>query len=204
MRTAAFVLSSTYVGASRLYVSEAPPDTIRWSTPFEGQKPGTSGLRKRTSVFMQPSYLENFIQSLFDSLPQDELRGSTLVVSGDGRYHNLVAIQTIIKMAAARGVSRIWVGRDGLLSTPAVSCVIREREGGIAYGGILLTASHNPGGVDGDFGIKYNVQNGGPALESLTDAVHERSKEVTEYKLCADLPDIDLSHEGRYVFRDAG
>jgi len=271
MRTAAFVLSSTYVGASRLYVSEAPPDTIRWSkslqsvatvllanrqahgwrqmhrrvpglhrrttksidhsmlrfrggassagqqqvivssgqvttvpsTPFEGQKPGTSGLRKRTSVFMQPSYLENFIQSLFDSLPQDELRGSTLVVSGDGRYHNLVAIQTIIKMAAARGVSRIWVGRDGLLSTPAVSCVIREREGGIAYGGILLTASHNPGGVDGDFGIKYNVQNGGPALESLTDAVHERSKEVTEYKLCADLPDIDLSHEGRYVFRDA-
>jgi len=170
------------------------------TTPFEGQKPGTSGLRKKTAVFMQPGYLENFIQSLFDSLPADELRGATLVVSGDGRYHNSAAIQTICRMAAARGVARVWVGRDGLLSTPAASCVIREREGGVACGGILLTASHNPGGPDADFGIKYNVRNGGPALESLTGAVHQRSTEVSEYAICAGLPDVDLSREGRYLF----
>ena len=120
--------------------------TIVPTTPFAGQKPGTSGLRKKTKAFMQPGYLENFIQSLFDSLPADELRGATLVVSGDGRFHNAEAIQTVCRMAAARGIARVWVGRDGLLSTPAASCIIREREGGVAFGGVLLTASHNPGG----------------------------------------------------------
>jgi phosphoglucomutase len=164
--------------------------TVVPTRPFQGQKPGTSGLRKKTAVFMQPGYLENFVQSLFDSLPPGELPGATLVVSGDGRYYNSAAIQIICRMAAARGVARVWVGRDGLLSTPAASCVIRERDGGVACGGILLTASHNPGGPDNDFGIKYNVRNGGPALESLTDAVYKRTLELSEYSICAGLPDV--------------
>ena len=170
------------------------------TTPFEGQKPGTSGLRKKTKLVMQPHYLENFVQSLFDSLPLDGLVGSTLVVSGDGRYHNAQAIQTICRIAAANGVRRVWVGVGGLLSTPAASAVIREREGGAAYGGIVLTASHNPGGPDNDFGIKYNVQNGGPALEALTDAVYARTAAIKEYRTVAALPDVDLSSPGRHVF----
>lgn len=177
--------------------------TVVPTTPFDGQKPGTSGLRKKTTVFQQPHYLENFVQSIFDALPAEELRGSTLVVSGDGRYHNKQAIQIICRLAAANGVARVWVGRDGLLSTPAASAVIREREGGSAYGGILLTASHNPGGPDNDFGIKYNVANGGPALESLTDAVYELTKKISSYKLCADLPEIDLAQLGRHTFTDS-
>lgn len=164
--------------------------TVVPTQPFRGQKPGTSGLRKKTAVFMQSGYLENFVQSLFDSLPPDELPGATLVVSGDGRYYNSAAIQIICRMAAARGVARVWVGRDGLLSTPAASCVIRERAGGVACGGVLLTASHNPGGPEHDFGIKYNVRNGGPALESLTDAVYKRTLELSEYSICAGLPDV--------------
>ena len=111
--------------------------------PHEGQKPGTSGLRKKTAVFKQPGYLENFVQSIFDSLPDGQLNGATLVVSGDGRYYNAAAIQTICRMAAANGVARVWIGVDGLLSTPAASAVIRERESGAAIGGILLTASHS-------------------------------------------------------------
>jgi len=172
--------------------------------PFEGQKPGTSGLRKKTAVFVQPKYLENFVQSIFDSLPQEELRGSTLVVSGDGRYHNSVAIQTICRMAAANGVSRVWVGVGGLLSTPAASAVIREREDGVANGGIVLTASHNPGGPENDFGIKYNVANGGPALEAFTDAVFARTQSVAAYRICDSLPDVDLSAPGRHQFVAAG
>jgi len=183
--------------------SVAPEVTCVPTTPFEGQKPGTSGLRKKTNVFMQPHYLENFVQSIFDALPADELRGSTLVVSGDGRYYNQQAIQTICKLAAGNGVARVWVGRDGLLSTPAASAVIREREGGTAYGGILLTASHNPGGPDNDFGIKYNVANGGPALESLTDAVFELTKGISSYKMCAELPDVDLAQLGKHTFTTA-
>ena len=174
--------------------------TVTPTEPFEGQKPGTSGLRKKTKVFMQPNYLENFVQSIFDSLPESELRGATLVVSGDGRYHNAEAIQTICKLAAANGVARVWVGVNGLLSTPAASAVIREREGGAASGGIVLTASHNPGGEDEDFGIKYNVANGGPALEAFTDAVFERTKSLSEYKICDGLPEIDLSTPARHVF----
>ena len=173
------------------------------TTPFDGQKPGTSGLRKKTVVFQQPHYLENFVQSIFDALPADELRGSTLVVSGDGRYYNQQAIQTICRMAAANGVSRVWVGRDGLLSTPAASAVIREREGGVAYGGILLTASHNPGGRENDFGIKYNAQNGGPALEEFTDAVYDLTGQIAAYRTC-ELPEIDLTKPGTSRFTVGG
>ena len=215
----------------------APPSSVFSSTvaaaptvvptkPFDGQKPGTSGLRKKTKVFQQPHYLENFVQvrrrrrthapvrslaapplsaqSIFDSLDPAGLVGSTLVVSGDGRYHNEAAIQTICRMAAANGVARVWVGVGGLLSTPAASAIIREREGGVAFGGIILTASHNPGGPDADFGIKYNVENGGPALEAFTDAVHARSGRLSSYKICASLPDIDLSAPGRHLFTDEG
>ncbi|MFP4695704.1 alpha-D-glucose phosphate-specific phosphoglucomutase [Thiohalospira sp.] len=158
--------------------------------PFDDQKPGTSGLRKRVSRFQQPHYLENFVQSILDV--GEGLRGGTLVLGGDGRYYNQTAIQTILRMAAAHGVGRVLVGRDGLLSTPAVSAVIREHG---AAGGIVLSASHNPGGPDGDFGIKFNTANGGPAPEAVTDAIYQRSREIAEYRI-ADTADIDLTREG--------
>ena len=164
--------------------------TIITTTPFADQKPGTSGLRKKTSVFTQPRYLENFVQSLFDTLP--ELAGKTLVVGGDGRYFNRTAIQTILKMAAAAGVARVLVGRGGLFSTPAASVMIRKHQ---AYGGIVLSASHNPGGADGDFGIKYNGTNGGPAAEAITHAIYERSRTLSQYRI-ATGPDIDLDALG--------
>ena len=169
-----------------------PAPTAVPTDPFEGQKPGTSGLRKKTTVFKQPRYLENFVQAIFDSLDPQSIRGGTLVVSGDGRYHNSEAIQKICRMAAANGVGRVWVGVGGLLSTPAASAIIREREDGVAFGGLVLTASHNPGGPDEDFGVKYNVENGGPALEGFTDAVHARTLELHEYQSCDQLPNIDL------------
>ena len=134
--------------------------------PFDDQRPGTSGLRKQVTVFQQPHYLENFVQSVFDCLV--DTKGRTLVLGGDGRYYNRTAIQTILKMAAAHGFGKVLVGAGGLLSTPAVSAVIRRRR---AFGGIILSASHNPGGPDGDFGIKYNIGNGGPAPEKLTEAI---------------------------------
>lgn len=191
------------VGAASAVTHTAVEDpTLVPTEPFDGQKPGTSGLRKKTAVFMEPRYLENFVQSIFDSLPPDDLHGSTLVVSGDGRFHNAVAIQTICKMAAANGVARVWVGVGGLLSTPSASAVIREREGGAAKGGIVLTASHNPGGPENDFGIKYNVANGGPALEAFTDAVFQRTKSISAYRICDSLPEIDLSEPGRHIFVD--
>lgn len=160
------------------------------TTPFSDQKPGTSGLRKRVAVFQQAHYLENFVQSIFDSL--EDYQGKTLVVGGDGRYYNDHAIQTIVRMAAANGFGRVLVGRGGLLSTPAASCVIRKYK---AFGGIVLSASHNPGGPDGDFGIKYNIGNGGPAPEKVTDAIYHRSKAMTEYKTM-DGPAIELSMLG--------
>jgi len=160
------------------------------TTPFNDQRPGTSGLRKKVSVFAQKHYLENFVQSLFDVLP--EAGGLTLVVGGDGRYYNRVAIQTILRMAAAKGYARVLVGQGGILSTPAVSAVIRATG---ASGGIVLSASHNPGGPDGDFGIKYNIANGGPAPEKLTDAVFARSKEVREIHT-SDSADIALDQLG--------
>ena len=160
------------------------------TTPFEGQRPGTSGLRKKVAVFRQPNYLENFVQSIFDSLPNHD--GATLVVGGDGRFYNRQAIQIILKMAAANGFGRVLVGQGGILSTPAASCVIRKRG---AFGGVVLSASHNPGGPDNDFGIKYNATNGGPAPEQLTEAMFARSKVITEYAI-SDAPDVDLDTIG--------
>ena len=161
--------------------------------PFEGQRPGTSGLRKKVTVFEQPHYLENFVQSIFDSL--DGYRGKTLVVGGDGRYFNRKAIQIIIKMAAANGFGELMVGRGGLLSTPAASCVIRKYQ---AFGGIILSASHNPGGPTADFGIKYNISNGGPAPEKVTEAIYTNTLKIESYKI-ADTPDVDLDTVGEKV-----
>ena len=160
------------------------------TTPFDDQRPGTSGLRKKVRVFRQPHYLENFVQSIFDSL--EGFRGRTLVLGGDGRYYNRQAVQTIIRMAAANGFGRLLVGRDGLLSTPATSCVIRKHK---AFGGIILSASHNPAGPDGDFGIKYNTGNGGPAPEPLTEAIYRNSLAIERY-LSLDSEDIDLGAPG--------
>jgi phosphoglucomutase len=160
--------------------------------PFTDQKPGTSGLRKSVKVFQTPNYLENFVQSIFDSL--DGCEDQTLVLGGDGRYYNRQAIQTILKMAAANGIGRILVGRGGILSTPAASCVIREEK---AYGGIVLSASHNPGGPNGDFGIKYNITNGGPAPEKVTEAIYARSQVIDSYKIL-EAADINLDREGSF------
>lgn len=161
------------------------------TTPFDDQKPGTSGLRKRVHRFQEPHYLENFVQSIFDCL--EDFTGETLVLGGDGRYHNAEAIQTILRMAAANGFGRVLVGQDGLLSTPAVSHLIRKHG---AYGGIILSASHNPGGPNGDFGIKYNGANGGPAPEKLTNAIFSHSCTIERY-VVIQSEDIDLSRVGR-------
>lgn len=158
---------------------------------FDGQKPGTSGLRKKVTVFQQPHYAENFIQSIFDSL--EGFAGQTLVLGGDGRYYNPEVIQTAIRMAAANGFGRVLVGRSGLLSTPAASHVIRKYQ---AFGGIILSASHNQGGPDGDFGIKYNTGNGGPAPEKITDAIFAHSQKISTYRT-TDTPDIDLNTLGQ-------
>lgn len=160
------------------------------TTPFDDQKPGTSGLRKRVRHFQQPHYVENFLQALFDSLPGHE--GQVLVVGGDGRYFNDRVIQIAIKMAAANGIGKLVIGQGGILSTPAASNLIRKRG---AFGGIVLSASHNPGGPDGDFGIKYNASNGGPAPERITDAVFKRSTEIAQYRI-SDAPDVDLEAIG--------
>jgi len=167
---------------------------------FEGQRPGTSGLRKKVTVFQQPRYLHNFVQALFDVLNGVDasgqvgtaLHGKTLVLGGDGRFYNRVAVQIILKLAAANGVAQVLLGQGGILSTPATSAVIRRRQ---AFGGIILSASHNPGGADGDFGIKYNASNGGPANEALTEAVYARTRKLTH--LCiSDAPDIDIDTLG--------
>ena len=165
------------------------PKVIK-TTPFAGQRPGTSGLRKKVKVFAQPNYLENFVQAIFDTQP--ELAGGTLVVGGDGRYYNREAIQTILRMAAANGVARVLVGQGGILSTPAVSCIIRKYK---TQGGIVLSASHKPGGPDEDFGIKFNVAAGGPAPESVTEAMFARTQTIDRYRTL-DCPDTDLDHLG--------
>ncbi len=166
------------------------------TTPFNDQRPGTSGLRKKTAVFMQPNYVENFVQAVFSTIKESdiELNNQTLVVGGDGRYHNNVAAQSILRMAAANGVGRVLVGRDALLSTPAASAVIR-RQG--ALGGLVLSASHNPGGRDADFGIKYNVSNGGPAPATFTERIFQHTLNISQY-FTIDEPDVDLKQEGAF------
>jgi len=154
---------------------------------FEGQVPGTSGLRKAVSVFQQNHYLENFVQSIFDSISAPQ--GKTLIIGGDGRFYNEQAIQVILKMAAAHGFGRVMVGQNGILSTPAASCVIRKHK---ALGGIILSASHNPGGPDGDFGIKFNIENGSPAPEKLTQTIYERTMSIDQYAI-SDAENVDLS-----------
>ena len=162
------------------------------TTPFADQKPGTSGLRKRVPVFQQAHYLENFVQSVFDTIAAPS--NATLVLGGDGRYYNREAIQIILKMASANGFRRVLVGRGGILSTPAASCLIRKYR---THGGIILSASHNPGGPDGDFGIKYNIANGGPAPEKITEAIFDASKKIAQYRI-ADAVDVALDRTGDY------
>ena len=156
------------------------------TTAYTEQQPGTSGLRKKVISFQQENYLENFVQSIFHVA--SNLKNDLLILGGDGRYYNTQAIQTILKMAAANGIKHVMVGQNGLLSTPAVSALIRKYE---AAGGIILSASHNPGGPDGDFGIKFNISNGGPAPTSFTDTTYEFSKTITQYKI-SDAKDIPL------------
>ena len=165
--------------------------------PIEGQKPGTSGLRKKVPEFRAPHYVENFIQAIFDSL--EGSAGQTLVVGGDGRYFNREAIQIILRMAAANGFGRVLVGQGGLLSTPAASCVIRARK---AFGGIILSASHNPGGPNGDFGIKYNIGNGSPAPEAITEAIFARTKTIERFQTL-DTPEVDLDTLGSVPLGEA-
>lgn len=177
------------------------------TSPIEGQKTGTSGLRKKVAVFQQPNYLQNWVQALFSSL--DSLSGSTIALGGDGRYWNKDAIRIICRLAAANGVAKVKVGHNGILCTPAMSAVIRAKK---LYGGIILTASHNPGGPTNDFGIKYNVSNGGPAPESVTSAIFKNTKTISEYKYAVG-PDgdetfdpfasVDLSVKGETTFANS-
>ena len=162
--------------------------------PFDGQKPGTSGLRKKVRVFQQPNYLENFVQAIFDVTAANavDAAGKTLIVGGDGRYYNDQALQTIVRMAVANGFDRVVAGRDGLLSTPAASCLIRKYG---AFGGIILSASHNPGGPDADFGIKFNGANGGPASAEVTEAIYRRSQQIAQYRLL-ESADLNLARMG--------
>jgi phosphoglucomutase len=166
------------------------------TTPFNDQKPGTSGLRKKVAVFKTPRYLENFVQAVFDTIfdTANAPPGSTLVLGGDGRYYNREAIQVILRMAAANGIGTVLVGQGGILSTPAASAVIRKYK---SFGGLILSASHNPGGPEGDFGIKYNTANGGPAPEKITDAIFARSRALSSYRI-VDAPDVALDRPGVY------
>ncbi|CAD5940092.1 alpha-D-glucose phosphate-specific phosphoglucomutase [Planktothrix agardhii] len=160
--------------------------------PFNDQKPGTSGLRKSVPAFQKPHYLENFVQAIFDT--QEGYEGGTLILGGDGRYYNRQAIQIILKMAAANGVGKVLVGSGGIVSTPAASCIIRENQ---AFGGIILSASHNPGGPEGDFGIKFNGSNGGPAVEKITEAIYARTLVIDRYNIM-EAADINLDQPGSF------
>lgn len=166
------------------------------TTPYNDQKPGTSGLRKKVPHFQQPNYVENFVQAIFDSL--EGFEGKTLVVGGDGRYYNREVIQIVLTMAAAARFGRVLVGQGGILSTPAASHVIRKNG---AFGGIILSASHNPGGPKEDFGIKYNIGNGGPAPEKITDAIHARTQSIAEYHI-VEADDLNLDDIGTQVLGD--
>jgi phosphoglucomutase len=164
--------------------------------PFEGQKPGTSGLRKKVKEFAAPNYTENFVQCILDSVGESVIKGSLLVVGGDGRYFLKEAIDLIVRISAANGVGRLLIGQNGILSTPAVSSLIRFNK---ANGGIILTASHNPGGPENDFGIKYNCDNGGPAPDALTNKMYDLSTKISEYKI-ADGISVDISKIGSNTF----
>ncbi|MBN3302189.1 phosphoglucomutase-1 isoform X1 [Amia ocellicauda] len=167
------------------------------TVPYSDQKPGTSGLRKKTYIFeTKKNYLQNFVQSIFFSIDLRDRQGSTVVVGGDGRYFNKAAIEIITQMAAANGIGRLVIGQNGILSTPAVSCIIRKIK---AIGGIILTASHNPGGPNGDFGIKFNISSGGPAPEAITDKIFQISKTIEEYAICPEL-NVDLTTIGKQQF----
>jgi len=166
------------------------------SQPFNDQRPGTSGLRKRVRAFQQKHYLENFVQSMFDAV--GDTHDQTLVLGGDGRFYNETAIQTIVKMAVVNGFKRLIIGQHGLLSTPAASCVIRKYQ---AFGGVILSASHNPAGQDGDFGIKFNIRNGGPAPESITEAIYQHSQKITSYQIL-ECADISLTETGTQYLQD--
>jgi len=171
------------------------------TTPFSDQRPGTSGLRKKTRTFMQPHFVENFVQSVFNAVREStdaDFRKETLVVGGDGRYYNRTACQTILRIAAANGFGRVLVGRESLLSTPAISAVIRRRG---AFGGLVLSASHNPGGIDADFGIKYNIRNGGPAPEAVTESIYRHTLAIKEYRT-VEHEDVDLESEGTLSIGD--
>ncbi|KAJ8552739.1 hypothetical protein K7X08_020132 [Anisodus acutangulus] len=178
--------STTIVQSQALKINSVP------TKPIEGQKTGTSGLRKKVKVFMQDNYLANWIQALFNSLPLEDYKNGLLVLGGDGRYFNREAAQIIIKIAAGNGVGKILVGQDGILSTPAVSAVIPKRE---ANGGFISSASHNPGGREYDWGIKFNYSSGQPAPESITDKIYRNTLSISEIKM-ADIPDVDLSQLG--------
>merc|ERR1719162_1277774 len=179
--------------------------TKKETAPIPGQKPGTSGLRKKTKTFMEGNYLHNYVQSVLNALKEEgvKVEGGILVVSGDGRFWNTEAIQIIIRMALANGVKKVWCGTNGLLSTPATSAVIRYHESeGKAFGGFICSASHNPGGLDNDFGIKYNGETGGPAPEKMTDKMVEQTAKLTEYLICNDVPQIDLADEQTFTIGD--
>uniref|UniRef100_A0A671PMW3 Phosphoglucomutase-like protein 5 n=2 Tax=Sinocyclocheilus anshuiensis TaxID=1608454 RepID=A0A671PMW3_9TELE len=167
------------------------------TTPFDDQRPGTNGLRKKTAVFeSKKNYLQNYIQSLLSSIDLRDRQGCTMVVGSDGRYFSRAATEVIVQMAAANGIGRLVIGHNGILSTPAVSCIIRKIK---AIGGIILTASHSPGGPGGDFGIKFNVANGGPSPDTVMERIHQVSRTLEEYAICLDLH-IDLSCLGRHDF----
>ncbi|RVE61520.1 hypothetical protein OJAV_G00171480 [Oryzias javanicus] len=167
------------------------------TAPYPDQRPSSSGLRKKVSVFQfKRSYLHNFIQSVFSSIDLRDRQGSTMVVGGDGRFFNRAAIEVIVQMAAANGVGRLIIGHHGIMSTPAVSCVIRKYK---AIGGIILTASHNPGGPDGDFGIKFNTANGGPASEAVTSKIFQISRTIEKFAICPGLC-VDLETLGKQAF----
>eukprot|EP00472_Partenskyella_glossopodia_P004681 CAMPEP_0197525092 /NCGR_PEP_ID=MMETSP1318-20131121/10615_1 /TAXON_ID=552666 /ORGANISM="Partenskyella glossopodia, Strain RCC365" /LENGTH=575 /DNA_ID=CAMNT_0043078259 /DNA_START=61 /DNA_END=1788 /DNA_ORIENTATION=+ len=182
--------------ANRQIIAETVTVEDQKTEPYKDQKPGTSGLRKKTKVFLEKNYLENFIQAIFDALGP-EVQKKTLVLGGDGRYYNKEACSIIMRMAAANGVGKMVVSKGFLMSTPCVSSLIRDLN---AYGGIILTASHNPGGIDEDFGVKYNGSNGGPAVTLLTDKIFAISKEIKAYKITKETPDFDEAKVGTYKF----
>lgn len=199
------VMAGTYDNTT-LDLTEAPgldplAVTTVSTTPIAGQKPGTSGLRQKTKTFQTTHYLENFIQATFNALDPAVVKNGTVVISGDGRFYNTTAIQIIVKMAVAAGVTTLWIGQHGLLSTPAMSCVIRNRHEHDAtvqrpFGGFILSASHNPGGPDEDFGIKFNGANGGPAPESVTEAIYQHTTSLSSYALASDFPMVNISEVG--------